>query len=339
MKKNTFFLNTLIVFLIIIFSYLLIDSDFRRVYFSKLLFAYNVYKVESVKKSTVDGDFKKVAEKLESYIETSEDFISGKSKLLPGIYKAANNAVNGAVKQDDFNNLENFFIKLVEIDPKMYDARVWLARSISDTNIEEAWKNINFAINISPGREEAYREAIRLSQKEGDSDLMKKYCVMYKSSQFGSLLTPDYKNFFGSSNLRKFALGFSLGEDQFRVYPHSGIQTNKVAQYEFLPEFPLDTNGFDMYFNLFSGVKTTIKSIDVHTAKNVLKLNISDLMISTKSSYILNSDKNELVLINTDRLNDIVRIRQQNLWRGVHKVVIHMNVERLMLSNFEHCED
>ena len=71
------------------------------------------------------------------------------------------------------------FLNLVELDPNLYKARIWLARAISDTDYKSALTHIEKAIEILPAGEDAYRAAIRISQDKNDAKLAQKFCDKY----------------------------------------------------------------------------------------------------------------------------------------------------------------
>jgi tetratricopeptide (TPR) repeat protein len=336
MKNIIYFLYIFFAICIGLIIYLGFDSEARRTTLSKLTHAYNVYKVESVKNSVVDNNFSEAVKKLNSYIDISNALSSGKSSMHSGIYKAAYIAANSAVTQDQFNELEVFFARLVKLDPTLYEAKIWLARAVSDTNEKKAWNNIKKAIKLNPGREEAYREAIRLAHRKNDKILMKKYCNLYKKSQFGGVLTPNLQNFFQSSNLRKVAVEFLSSDNDFKIYPHSGIILNKNLQYEFIPERVINIKGFNIYLNFFPGVQITIDSVGVYTIDDKKSVDVDDLLISTKSSYILN-ENSKIILINTGRQNDTISISFGKEIKSVSKLIISMKVERLPLTNYRLC--
>ena len=59
--------------------------------------------------------------------------------------------------------LEEFHKNLIEIDPLMYSAKIWYAKSLFANNkIEEAIKQVNEAIKLSPLDAEPYRLGIKM---------------------------------------------------------------------------------------------------------------------------------------------------------------------------------
>ena len=81
----------------------------------------------------------------------SEKFANGKSRLLYGIYDAAKLVESKATSKKDYLILQEVFTKLVEQDPTLYEARIWLAKSTMYTNIDKAIEHINEAIKIICG--------------------------------------------------------------------------------------------------------------------------------------------------------------------------------------------
>ena len=96
-----------------------------------------------------------------------------------GIYNAVDYVTLRATTQKEFNQLEKVFLSLVELDPNLYKARIWLARAISDTDYKGSLTHIEKAIEILPAGEDAYREAIRILQDKHDTKLAQKFCDKY----------------------------------------------------------------------------------------------------------------------------------------------------------------
>ena len=82
--------------------------------------------------------------------------------MWQGIYDVTYLASSKAKKQHDFNQLEEVYLKLIDIDPNIYMARVWLARALSDNDYKKSLEHLHEAIKLSPANEEAYREMIRI---------------------------------------------------------------------------------------------------------------------------------------------------------------------------------
>ena len=100
--------------------------------------AYKLYQIISLQSYLKSGNVKGASDRLLSYIEVSKKISNGKSSLLLGIYDAAKLVESKVSSKEDYLVLEEVFKKLVEQDPELYEARIWLAKSIRYTNLENA---------------------------------------------------------------------------------------------------------------------------------------------------------------------------------------------------------
>ena len=190
-KLAKYFAIFTILFIFGIFIFLTFDSDFRRYSFTRIMAGYKFYKIISLQSDLKAGNIEGASKKLLNYIKVSEKISNGKSRLLYGIYDSAKLVESKVSSKKDYLILQEVFAKLVEQDPTLYEARIWLAKSTRYTNIENAFEHINEAIEISPAQDNAYRLAIKIAQEEEDKDLAKFYCNKYKNAKS---MNSEYKN-------------------------------------------------------------------------------------------------------------------------------------------------
>ena len=328
-----FFLLFLLGVIFLVVSYLAINADMRRYVFTRIVPAYNLYQIVSIRQHVRSRDFPVVADKLISYIDLAKKFSSGKSQMLLGVYDAVDLAASKAITQDDFNELENVFNELVNIDPSLYKARVWLARSISDSSYEDALKHIDKAIEISPVQDIAYREAIRISQKTNNVQLARQYCTRYLKSQFGGELPRNYRNFFGGTSIRNFSIQLTPSTEGNKFYLNSGIQLDDDIEYEFIPVKPVDINGMNLLFSLPSGTIAKISNISFYSNKGVKVIPAVEFSVSSSDAYILEGEENKLKLLLGENDEEIIRLRYKSSIYSVSKIVVKINFSRLPFSN------
>ena len=116
---------------------------------------------------TPDPDYVLINDKLKNFIKVSKKISSGKSKLLIGIYDAANLVQSSIIDDEKFGDLEEFFSELVELDPNLYEAKIWYAKSLYANNkIEASIKEIDKAIKLSPIDPGPYRLAFKIFYKK-----------------------------------------------------------------------------------------------------------------------------------------------------------------------------
>ena len=156
-----FVLSFLFVLIILIISYITFDSSFRRKVLTFVFTTHDYYQLKRLTSDLQNRDFKKVSNKINNYINTSKKFTKEKSYMILGIYEALELTVSIANEQDDFNYLEKPLIELVNMDPKLYKPKVWLARALSDNDYNKSISLLENAILSSPIQEDTYSEILR----------------------------------------------------------------------------------------------------------------------------------------------------------------------------------
>ena len=247
-----FFIFTIFI-LFTITSIIALDSDLRRYVFARAISAYKLYQIIALQPYLKNDNISGASSKLLKYIETSEKFAMGKSVLLMEFMMLLN-LLNSTSSKEDYLHLEKVFKKLVEQDPSLYEAQVWLAKSYSYKDTELALKHIDKAIEISSAQDSAYRVAIKIAQEKGDKDLANFYCNKYKNSKFGGSIPRYTKSFFEGNVITKMALEFLPEKNSQNFYTPSGLQLNNFDNYEFTPIAPLDIEGFK-YLSFLPGIR------------------------------------------------------------------------------------
>ncbi len=231
MLKNIIkYLLILISFILLFFLiYIIFNSEFRRTAITHVLGSYKTYQIISIKSSLQKNLINDANRKLLNFIKVSEFLSDGKSNFLSTIYEAAKLVESKASSKDDYLLLDNVFQKLIEEDPNLYQAQIWFAKNlIIKKEITKAFDHINNAIDISPSQAEAYRLALKLSQKEKNKNLFNYYCNKYKNSKLGGNKPKYLDSFFGGNIITKFALEFLPKKAKPKYYINSGVVLNKI---------------------------------------------------------------------------------------------------------------
>ena len=203
--------------------------------FANSIAAFSLYNIISIQAHLKRvNDIEGASNKLLNYIEFSKKIANGKSRLLLGIYDATKLVESKASTKQDYLILEKVFKALVDIDPSLYEARVWLAKSYYyKKQNNDSLLQIDKAIEISPAQDKPYRIGLKIAREEGDEELFRFYCEKYKNSTFGGNV-PRYKeSFFGGNVITKIGLEFYPRENgNQKIYTHSGIILNDYFNYE-----------------------------------------------------------------------------------------------------------
>jgi len=333
---------TIFILLILLFLFFLItfNSDLRRSLFTKAIGGYNLYQLSSLQNDLKGRyDILNAKKKLVNYIEFSKKYANGKSKLLIGIYDATRLVESKASSKEDYLILEDVFSKIIEIDPTMYEAHVWIAKSkYFKDNIKKSYEHIDKAIKISSVQHEPYRLAMRIASENKDKKLFSYYCKMYENSKLGGN-TPRYKSsFFGGNVLNKIAVEFIDKEKNNEIYTYSGLILNEFVEYSFLPEEPLNLDNINIFLSYLSGIKIEVGEVIIFTEKNQINKKPNNLLFSSNSSFIdYEKDENISLLIMKEG-DEIININFGEKFENVNKIILKMKISKLDLVNQKNCQ-
>ena len=339
LKGIVYLLIPLIVILILSISYLAIDYEARKYVLLRLAPGFNLYHQMIMKESVQERNFVDIKNSLESYLDKSKILSPGKSKMLEGVVDVVDYAAESASSEEELLILEPIFRELIELDPNLYKARIWLARSVINTKPDEALLHIKEAIRISESTELAYRELINLSQK---NQLFEKniICDDFFKAKFGEILPKRRKSFFGGIGLSNFALEFSSKEDKLTLYPSADININTDSIYEFIPLAPITSNGFNLHFSTLPGLSISIDQINIFDISGKHEIEPSDFAISSKYGYLSSEDNGQVTIISLPQelQDEQIYFRSPSVFEDLVKLELKMSIKRLPLTNQKFCQ-
>ncbi len=336
-------LNILISLILIILSsfivYLTIDSQLRRTIYSKIIGGYKLINYHIVGSFAHSREFKGGSDRILKYIEFSQKFSSGKNVMLPGIIDTTELLTSKAYTQEDFNHIQNVYVKINEITDDIYKNHIWLARAYSDDDIEKSKEHLIRALKLSKSSEEAYREIIRIfSNKRQIPYLVKTYCKDYfqelAGAAVGRIATAQNDNNFFQGNNSNFAI--SKNGNFENLYLKFIGSLNNYEKYEFIFEKEESIFQFEILKNFFSGSKTSIKNIKIFNDKTH-KLNFDNIVIHSLASYILNQTNDEVVFLSGNQKDDILKFNLKKEYQDVKKITLELKFEKLPLSSKSIC--
>ena len=336
-KKNLF----IFLFLLILsfFIFLSVNFELRRSIFSRILVLHDFYRIKKLTIGLQDRDFKLIAVRLQDYINFSKFISDGKNYMFQGIYDATDLAVSRAIEQEDFNNLENIFKQLIDLDNRVYKPHVWYARALSDNNKEEAIKHLDIAIEISPSESEAYREIIKIGQSLDDRTMTSKYCEIYNKALSGGSQQPHYSPLFDSFNNDKFAIKLiSRNNKKSTNYLSATTLLNEINIYEFLLSTKLlEIDQLNLYFSSAEALKIKFKKINYYDDNKVNEIDYKDLTVTSQNSYIEESEDGVSVFL-IPKKDEIIRISHR-ISHKIKKLQIIMSIEKMNIASKSLCKN
>ncbi len=330
------------IFLLIFFSFLLgvifitFNTNLRKSILNSALNAYKIYMIVSMqtylKKS--EPDYVLINNKLGNFIKVSEKISSGKSRLLIGIYDAANLVQSSIIDEKKYGYLEEFFSKLSNLDPSLYEAKIWYAKSLYVNNkIEESIAEIDKAIKLSSLDPEPYRLALRIFSDQKNTEKFNYYCKKYLKSEFGGRQKRYQVTKFDGFNFNDFAIKLeSLNFKDENNYIIRGINNSKFDQYELIPEKPSNVSLIKMIFSFNPGVFLEIKNIKLYSEENVYNILEKEIEISSRNTFFNNNNSQNQIFFSAKN-NEIINLKFNQDYEKIDKIIFNMKFDKLNLVN------
>ena len=317
-------------------SYFTINYDFRRDTYKRIIAFINLYQFYSIKQHVQSGDTASAAKKIDNYIDLSQKISKGKNAMWEGIYDVTHMISVNAKNQEDFNLMQDIYLKLLDIDDDIYLIHIWASRALLDDDGSKSVYHLKKAILLSPSNEEAYREILNLFNLIDDVNLISNYCEKYKDSLLGGNITPNTYKFFGGNNLSKFAISVNQTNENLKIYPKSIGELNKFIEYNFVLDNPQNIKQIEIYLSLLPGTKIEIDKIFTSGEKEK-ELNQNDIYVFSNNSYFLN-DSNIITLIKSTYDDDLISIKLKKKINLVEKIKFNIKFSRLDLANISFCK-
>ena len=340
-KKIIIFIVSILISIFILVTYFTIDAPFRRSVYNKFIGGYKLVNYHIIGGHTFYRDFNSASHRILKYIEFSQNFAEGKNNMLQGIVDATNLITSKAYSQDDFNKMEQLYIRINELSDDIYKNHIWLARALSDDDIERSKKHLIKALELSKSSEEAYREIIRIFSKNNEIiKLLNSYCNNYFNDfgggTVGRIATAQTENHFFYGSNSNFAI--SRNGNINKLYSRLISDLNIYQSYEFIFESAEDLNEFYIIKNFFPGSKVSIKNI-ILTNDQKNKLDLNQLIIHSLESYILNQNIDEVVFITNNQNDGIFKFNFFKKYEKIKKITFELKLERLPLANNSICKN
>ena len=336
--KYFFYLILLIIFLSI--TAITFNSDLRRFFLHSAINSYKVYMVVSIQSDLKRDipDLVSAKKKILRFINFSKKIANGKSKLLIGIYDATNLVQSKIINENDYAKLEEVFYEIVNMDPLLFSARVWYAKSlIANQKKGEAIKQLNQALKLNPLDAEAYRILINLTPSQDKKKFAQSYCNKYLQTAFGGQ-EKRYKSMtFTGFNINKFGVQFNptvknLNENKNEIYTFSGINLGETSQYEIIPSSALDLESLNLLFSFVPGTSIEIKNVQLFSNDKKYTINYDDIFVTARNSFFLNSGTSNYIIF-TKNDDEILNLRFNKAFQDIDKILLEMKVKRLDIAN------
>jgi hypothetical protein len=281
-----------------------------------------------------NSDFQGAVSGLERQLNMSRYYGSKRSMNLPGLVENTEFAINSVVYDQDIAHFSSFLERLVEKQPDLHIARVWLAKSLVSTNPEKAIEHLELAAKMVPSDHQTFRLAVEAALELGRTDLATSWCERYQKSQFGGLHAYRYNTVFEGAGLRNIALETVNSKGQSQLVRNAGVNLGQKTTYDFTLPLRREARKLRFHIGFVPGIKVNIHEIRLYGQEGVTVIPAKDLIVSLGRGYFLG--ENSFVTVSNE--GDVLTIRPHNENLGkIDRVDLAMTAERLGLAQNQGC--
>ena len=234
--------------------------------------------------------FDKAVPWLERELKLVNWFAPPQNKLLPGLIKNAEYAVEHARFPSDFLILQPFLKKLVNSHPQLYPARIWLAQALANVDPHLSLEQLEEAVKLSPTGSKPFRIAINLALRNKMGEELDEWCSRYKNAHFGAFQPKS------SSTLSTDGIGLRrvtlevLSDSGDRLFiTNMGLQLDKSKTYYFSLTKSTLAKELRVHLAIVSGISVDLKKIRTYKSgelKNSFDLG-KDLPMTSWGGFFL----------------------------------------------------
>ncbi len=328
-----------IIFLIILATlliFLLELPEVRRPLINSAIKVPEYFTVTMVRRAIkATRDFETVNFWLNLELDLADMYSSGNNKLFHGLIDNSRYAIDSIRFHEENEAIRPFIEKLVQSQPDLFLARLWLARIFSTSNPEKAFEQLDRAFRLSSANSETYRTAFDTALKWKDYKKLKKWCDRYLKSQFGGSLLPEHTTPFNGMGLRKLLLEVIDEKGNRQMIPNAGLQLGINREYDFALPRKININTLRLHLSVLAGIEIKIEKIKLFN-EGLLNSILQDQLRLTSSKGFHMEDGSVLA---TNGDGEIINIYSSPGFQGqVDRVVISIRFDRLKLTSPALCK-
>ena len=345
MKK--IFLSLFLIFVIIISSLMIFDYQKRFTIFKSVIPAYNIYKLLEIRTYLGFRDFSKINIILNNQINLSKKYGKNKTGFTNGINDVMSLVYKNILYKDEYSQIENSIRKWAMMNPDIYDAQIFYAKTIfeiyiknkkrhniSDAKINEVKEILSSAIKISDSREEAYRIGTDLSLSINSLDDLNYYCEKHHNSFYGGSSPRTHKSLFRSYSIGK--LGIYLNDNKKDIILGDNFVLNNKMEYEFNFIHRKNIDNFSLILATLPGIIIDFYKITVFSNNSEVILTPNDILITSRNAYNIEVGKSSVSFILTGmNLEEVIEFNTNQSFTNTEKISVLMRFRKADISNFK----
>jgi len=335
-KKKSIFFNLLLLFTIILLLLIIFESKFRRSITGTLFGFSEIYIQKRINNSASILNFEKASKDLIKFINLSQKIYPGKNNFFDKILHEVNNISKNQFDQEFFNIMERVYLKIYEIDEKNYYNNVWLARALSDNDLEKSKILLEQSLELSPSSEEAYREILRIYLNlDKNFGLIDRYCKEYSNTFLTGASKKKSKHFF-DGNEKIF--GVYVNDEKNKIYKNLLVQPGQKTTYKFYLDEKKNLSKFTILGVFFPS--SILKIEDVHFLddnKNLIK--IDNFYLTAENAYIKkkNDGGKSIKIFISEKKNVLINFYSKEIKKNIREIYFDLNFDKFLLGNNEIC--
>ncbi len=280
-------------------------------------------------------DFKSGVAGLERELSIIQWTNTSRSSMLRGLLENTDQFMGVAALASDYADMAPYLERLVNYQPDLFIARIWLGQALSHSKPEAAFPHLEEAAKIVPADDRPYRIAVSVALALGDRGKAADWCGRYAKAQFGGIRPLIYRNIFAGTGFRKLALEVSNASGKTSLITNEGIQVGAEQTYDFdLPE-RVSPDSLRLHTGVLPGVGITFGDMVLYGPDGQHRLGPDQFFILPDRGFMLSSAR--MVTVSPD--GDIITfLPRSGTFGSIDRVDIEMTFERLGLATLPGCE-
>jgi hypothetical protein len=277
--------------------------------------------------------FDKAVPWLERELTLVDKFAPPRNRLLPGLIANTEYAFGRARFPDELSHFVPYLRRLVKSHPKLYPARLWLARALSSADPSVALEQLEFAVNLASADSSPYRLAIALALKNNMPEQLEDWCHRYNTSQLGGIHAITYKTLFHGIGLRELGLEIIGESGERQLMGSMGLQLGEKS-YDF--SFKEGTAIKELYLHLgiLPGMSVEVKKLQMYNEGLSKAVFQEDLTMTSLGGFHL---KDGRVLTISKDGEMITIFPPEEGFGNADRIVVTLRFERLGIASPHPC--
>ena len=272
--------------------------------------------------------FEKAIPWLDRQLDLTNEFSQGQNNLLPDLIKNTEYVFKRARFPEELKLFSPFLNRLVESFPRVFIARVWLAKVLATSNPTLALEHLEEAVKIVSVDDKPYRVALSIALRENLPEIFQDWCGRFAKAQFGGHHYETYNTSFFGLGLKSFALETTDSEGHREISGNTGLQLGENKNYDFPLEKSIKIHSMRLHLGVVPGVLVRVNELKWYRAGRLIStlkgnmglmswngfhLENGDILLTTRDAEIIDLYPKTKHIIEADRIQINMRFQRPGL--------------------------